>query len=365
MRTKSYQSIQFLRAIAALAVVAFHTDGNVALYGWTPHAFSRVAHYGEIGVDIFFVISGFVIALVSAGAPPGVRTAREFLAARVARIVPIYWLVSAAFAALLLAAPAYFEPWTFGSTHVVAANLLASFVFVPSLNASGLIAPVLNVGWTLNYEAWFYVVFAVALCVTRRPLALVAAVLAGTSLLRLAHGAGVPFLFYTNPIVLEFVAGCCLGTWYARGARLPLRAALAVLVGVIVLHRFYAPTLTEDNRFVVFGLPAFALVATALSLETRVRWGRLMLRLGDASYSLYLTHLLALPLVLKLMLMADRAHRLPGDAVAAIVVLGAVLAGFACHLWLERPLTRLAARWLVRRDATSRTHAKPRPMAAR
>ncbi|MFP4891496.1 acyltransferase family protein [Paraburkholderia sp. EG304] len=345
-----------LRAIAALGVVAFHADGNVSLYGWASHIFPHVSRYGELGVDIFFVISGFVIALVSYGEPPGFGGARKFMLARIARVVPLYWALTALLVVVLAIKPSVFVPWTFGDPRFSLWHVVTSFLFVPSLNWSGLIAPALNVGWTLNYEVWFYIVFAVAMCVTGRPLVVVATVLGITSLMRLVHGASLPFLFYTNPIVLEFVAGCFVGTYYAKGKRIPLVVVLVVLLGVVALRKTYAPTLTDDNRFFVFGLPAFAIVVVALAMEARIRWGRLLGRLGDASYSLYLTHILTFPLVLKLIQTADQQHQLPGDLVCIAVVVSSILVAFACYHLLERPMTRIVGRWLIRRADASNAH---------
>jgi peptidoglycan/LPS O-acetylase OafA/YrhL len=346
MTARHYESIRVLRALAALGVVAFHTEGNVGTYGWASRVFPHFSRYGELGVDVFFVISGFVIALVSYGELQGLEAARKFMAARIARIVPLYWALTAFFVALLAIVPTAFGPARLNLLHVV-----TSFLFLPSINWAGIIAPVINVGWTLDYEAWFYVVFAVAMCVTSRPLIAVAAFLGFTSLLRLAHGSSVPFLVYTDPIVLEFVAGCCVGTYYARGKRIPLVAALVVLLGVIAFRKVYAPTLTDDNRFIVFGLPAFAIVFVALALEARIRWSRLLGKLGDASYSLYLTHVLSVPFTLKAIQIADRQHRLPGDIVCVAAVIGSIVVAFACYRLVERPMTRAVGRRLARRGA--------------
>ncbi|CAM2194906.1 exopolysaccharide production protein ExoZ [Paraburkholderia kururiensis] len=340
---KRYKSIQVLRALAALGVVAFHTEGNVGAYGWAPRVFPHFSRYGELGVDVFFVISGFVIALVSYGEPQGFQAARKFLAARITRIVPLYWALTLLFLALLAIVPS-----AFGHPRLNVWHVITSFLFLPSINWSGVIAPVINVGWTLNYEAWFYVVFAAAMCITSRPLIVVATFLGITSLLRLAHGSGVPFLVYTDPIVLEFVAGCCIATYCARGKPILPGAAFVVLLGVLVLRKLYAPTLTDDNRFIVFGVPAFGIVFAALALEARIRWSSFLGKLGDASYSLYLTHVLSLPFALKVIQMADRQHRLPGDLVCLLVVACSIVAAFACYRLLERPLTRVAGRWLAR-----------------
>lgn len=348
MTTKRYESIQVLRALAALGVVAFHIAVNAGGYGWVSRIFPYFSPYGALGVDVFFVISGFVIALVSYREPQGFQSARKFMAARIARIVPLYWALTALFVLLLAVVPS-----AFGHARLNLWHAVTSFLFLPSINWDGIIAPVIHVGWTLNYEVWFYVVFAVAMCVTSRPLIAVTVFLGFTSLLRLAHGSSVPFVVYTDPIVLEFVAGCCIGNYCAMGKQTPLVAAFAVLLGVLALRKVYAPALTDANRFIVFGLPAFAIVFTALALETRIRWSKLLGKLGDASYSLYLTHVLSVPFSLKGIQIIDRQHRLPGDVVCIATVVGSILVAFACHRLLERPLTKSVGRHLSRRFSVS------------
>ncbi|WP_345813312.1 acyltransferase [Paraburkholderia sp. PREW-6R] len=345
---RKYRSIQTLRALAALGVVAFHTNGNVLVYGWLPELFARVSRYGEIGVDVFFVISGFVMAMVTHGEPVGWASARTFMAARLARVVPLYWLLTALFIALLLVVPG-----AFGNAHFIAWHAITSFLFFPSLNWAHITAPVLGVGWTLNYEMWFYIVFMLAMCATRYRLLLVSALLLLSCSLRWLLDGSVALDFYTNPIVLEFVFGCCVGWLYASGRTVPVRVAGLLLVAVAVAGKVFAPTLTDTNRFLVFGLPALAVVVAGLALEDRVRWSALLERIGDASYSLYLTHVFSVPIAAKVLQVLDRRHRLPGDLACLLVVLVATAVGLACYRWVERPLIRFcrpSRRTRVRKD---------------
>ncbi|SMG46165.1 acyltransferase family protein [Paraburkholderia susongensis] len=340
---RKYRSIQALRALAALGVVAFHTDGIVAAHGWLAHVFPHVSRYGEIGVDVFFVISGFVMALVTHGVPPGPASARSFMFARIARVVPLYWILTALFIAFVAFVPGV--PEAFDHARVTAWHALTSFLFLPSMSWTGIAAPVLGVGWTLNYEMWFYVVFAVAMCVTRRRLLAVGSFLLLTSALHLLPGQGVAFAFYTNPLVLEFVFGCGVGALYASGRTVPVAAAAGLLLAVAAAGAF-APRLTDANRFLVFGLPALAVVAAGLSVESKVRWSAWLERIGDASYSLYLTHLLSMPAVAGIVQLIDARHRLPGDLVGAVVVVASVAIALASYRWVERPASRAVGRWL-------------------
>ncbi|MBB5446480.1 MULTISPECIES: acyltransferase [unclassified Paraburkholderia] len=152
---RKYRSIQALRALAALGVVAFHTDGIVAAHGWLVHVFPRVSRYGEIGVDVFFVIFGFVMALVTRGLPSGIQSARSFICSRIARVVPLYWILTALFIALVaLVSFVPGVPEAFCHARVSAWHALSSFLFLPSMSWTGMAAPVLGVGWTLNYEMY-------------------------------------------------------------------------------------------------------------------------------------------------------------------------------------------------------------------
>jgi peptidoglycan/LPS O-acetylase OafA/YrhL len=332
---RRFESIQALRALAALGVVAFHTNGNVLAYGWFPHFFARVSRFGEIGVDVFFVISGFIMVFVTHGQPSGIASARSFISARISRIVPLYWLLTILFILLLVTVPN-----AFGNAHFNAWNALTSFVFFPSLNWEGITAPVVGVGWTLNYEMWFYLVFAIAMCATRHRVLAAGTFLALTSLMRLLPDGGVVHQFYTNPIVLEFVFGCCVGVFYTSGRTISLPIALAFLLGTAVAVTAFAPTLTEANRFLKFGLPALAVFIVGLSLESKVRWNALLERIGDSSYSLYLTHFFSVPIAVKLLRIVDQQHRISGDVICVVVVLISTVVGLVAYRALERPLGR-------------------------
>lgn len=333
---RRFESIQALRALAALGVVAFHTNGNVLAYGWLPHFFAPISRFGEMGVDVFFVISGFIMVFVTHEQPTGIASARSFIAARISRIVPLYWLLTLLFILLLVIVPN-----AFGNAHFNAWNAITSFVFFPSLNWEGIAAPVVGVGWTLNYEMWFYLVFAIAMCATRHRVLAAGTFLALTSLLRLLPDGGMVHQFYTNPIVLEFVFGCCVGVLYTSGRTISLPAALAFSFVTAVAMAVFSPVFTETNRFIVFGLPALAVFIVGLSLESKVRWNAWLERIGDSSYSLYLTHVFSVPIAVKVLRMVDQQHRISGDVICVVVVLISAVVGLASYWLLERPLGRL------------------------
>ncbi|MEI7432578.1 MAG: acyltransferase, partial [Betaproteobacteria bacterium] len=127
------KTLQILRAIAATSVVYYHVK--------------CLPNFGSFGVDIFFVISGFVMSLIVAN---GESTTR-FAINRVARIVPLYWLLTSAVLVLTLFYPALFD-----STTADFYNYLKSLFFIPYYKESGYLHPMLTMGWSLNYEMFFY-----------------------------------------------------------------------------------------------------------------------------------------------------------------------------------------------------------------
>ena len=317
---------------------------------------------GSAGVDIFFVISGFVMVITAGDGRMGPG---EFAKRRLVRVVPLYWLFTLLMLALLLVGmrPAGVSGWSWS-------NVATSFLFLPQTRADGWPGPILPVGWTLNYEMFFYLVFAMGLCVARgaRLVALIGTVfvaLVGAGMAaRMAAPVGLsfPVRFYTDPILLEFVAGCGLGLMYlqrpaaeagGKDARLRLLGVGLIVAGVA---GFWPGATSELGvgpwRALAFGVPSLLLVAGAVVLEqsglrTKSRWVMLF---GAASYAMYLSHMLILQTIEKL-----SVARLPQSPViialtALVGIVAVVVASIGIHLWIETPLVR----WLRVRSPTAR-----------
>ena len=116
------------------------------------------------GVDIFFVISGFIMVYASSRWFGSARAPRVFLAHRIARIVPLYWATMMVYLAVLL-----LTPWLLNSEYLAPHFVIASFLFIPAARPDGLVQPLYSLGWTLNYEMFFYALFAIAIAFPRRP----------------------------------------------------------------------------------------------------------------------------------------------------------------------------------------------------
>ena len=152
-------SIQILRAAAAMAVVLFHLGDSLARnFGLFP---SNPFPAGSDGVDVFFVISGFIMCYTTAGVDQ--RSPADFAMKRAARIIPIYYLMT-----LVLFAVGLVMPSLLASGSATFEQLAKSLLFIPYERANGAVAPVLFLGWTLNYEMFFYAIFTIALIVAPR-----------------------------------------------------------------------------------------------------------------------------------------------------------------------------------------------------
>jgi peptidoglycan/LPS O-acetylase OafA/YrhL len=268
-------NIQVLRAFGALAVANYHT-------GFTWGVGRPV---GSFGVAIFFVISGFIMAMICDTNP------QHFIARRVARIVPLYWLLTLAVAAMALVAPNLL-----GRTSVNLAVLLKSLFFIP-YKTNGAYFPVLFLGWSLNYEMYFYVLIAGGLLISKRGAAIIAAVVMTLILvaIRVFQFTGA-ISFYARPIIFEFVAGVfcyyCFRVIPTR-AILRLRWPLFFVVGASSLGIIAAAIYVKGGSTpLVVGAASTVLVLCAVLLDkaSLSLRRRSVLLLGDASYVLYLIH---------------------------------------------------------------------------
>ena len=325
-------SIRILRAVTATTVVVHHVliqDGRV---------------FGEFRVDVFFVLSGFVIALALEA---GTTSVRDFIASRLVRIVPLYWL-----ATLLVFFGALLRPDLFNSTTANVPDLLKSLFFIPYRKESGHMFPMLFVGWTLNYEMLFYATSALALWRFRRNVSLVFAAItlmlaAAFLIASLAHSnrAIVEFLAYDR--LLEFPLGIAVWFVWRKGLRIPVALAAFVAIAMYALMTCIEQVWPDVSSLVGNGLPTCLLLISALSLEGLVVDSALtrgLLYLGDASYATYLSH----PFVIEAMrkLVPKVVHgfdvRSPAGVILAVVVASVV--GCVVYRYIDKPLHRAIGR---------------------
>lgn len=318
-------SIQYLRAIAAISVLCFHVSETYGLE----------FKVGAAGVDIFFVISGFIMWVATEGRPVGPR---EFMLRRLIRIVPLYWIATA-----VTFVVAVLKPQFFFNTDLSIGNLIGSLFFLPIMRDETL-HPVVEQGWTLSYEMFFYLIFSISLLLPelRRFWFMIAAMVTVV----IVHYL-VPFSYvrvFSEPVILEFAAGIVIGRLWKQGFRLPFRAAIGLMIAGLVLL-LASDLMAHFDRAVRWGVPAVLLLSGAVFAERERSVPKLAFLhfLGDASYSIYVWHVLTGIMVTALLLRVGVPHA----AQPALIALGSLAFAIVCHLYIERPIlrkTRLARR---------------------
>ena len=305
------KSLQILRFISATLVIISHTYSRV-LRTLDPVLvkntfFSILYPIGHIGVDIFFVLSGFIMMYTNYNKFNS-SCVKNFITKRFLRVAPLYWLITIVCVILLILCPSLFS---YGQ-HLDLSWIVSSFLFLPSHSpSSGVFAPPLGLGWTINFEMYFYSVFAVGLYFKRHialigmSLFFISSCLCGY-LFETTH----PFIIQaTSCLTFEFLIGCFLGYFFSNYHKFfklfKVSSFLLLLIGLgfIYFGVTFLPNLTvsEDfgrglhfERFIFFGLPSVSIVIFFLTFSDYFK-SKILVELGNASYSLYLTQVLAIP----------------------------------------------------------------------
>lgn len=279
-----------------------------------PQGFSAL---GSAGVDVFFVISGFVIYLSS------IRNASNpfsFMAKRLIRVVPLYWMFTLLFLGVYLFSNANAGAAnTYSPLHVVESVLLLSQAFSGAL-------PVLNQGWTLEFEMLFYLLFAIALTLKYWQ----ARIITPTALLLVLVALGaVPSL------LLEFVLGGAIAYLLSRGRASNLTAIISGVLGASSLTLATCYSFEDSQRFIFWGIPSALVVYAAVNLP-QLRGGSVR-KLGAASYAVYLSHIFVIEGVMRFWVVAKiSASSWPLFLIVSFV--GAELAGLMIYTVVDKPI---------------------------
>jgi len=354
-RTK-FDGIQSLRFVAALLVVVTHStfyagerlDPSVPTWS-----------LGTVGVDIFFVISGFVMVISTAGLEGAKDGWKYFGMRRLVRIVPMYWIATTIKLLTLVALPsailhAQLDP---GKT-------ILSYLFLPSRNFEGRVEPLLGVGWTLTFEMFFYFVFTIALLVRAKPIWFCAAVLSICALGNIFRpDEWAPVLVYLDPILLYFLVGMAVGQWTRDRCFHRLLGWMSyVIVLWLVIPLADGEFSGGDAYFLTRHICVAVLVIVVVACEGWMTGHvpRPVIYMGDASYSLYLFHPLIAPIVP--VVLGIVGLRLGGLSVVLSIV-AAVLGAALVFRFVEQPITRYLQGTLpyVRRHAAATIEPVPTP----
>ena len=340
--TDKIENIQALRGVAALLVFFAHIKDAEEAYGAGGDILPHTLFMGVTGVDLFFLISGYVMVHVTADLPRSGAQSARFLFNRAGRIYPLYWAITTVLLVLYAGKKYFFAEDT------PIPNFIASFLLSPDDHY-----PILPVGWTLVHEIYFYVIFGVILLFQKKVLPYFlllwgAAIIAGNMLEFTKQGAGPQVWF--NALTLEFIAGCFIAIAVKRGITTSARPALIIgSIWLLLLFILGANHLYPDvmgsflKRALIFTPPYALLLYGAVALERRHSKiaPRLLIRAGDISYALYLVHVPVFLIIGKVL--SFFAGPGFGDnllLITATTFVG-IFAAIVAHQWIELPLLRL------------------------
>ncbi|BDU18961.1 acyltransferase [Dyella sp. GSA-30] len=363
----SYRNIQGMRAIAALLVISCHSFQNLEPMRahWARPFFLSL---GPMGVDIFFVISGFIIYQVMQRSIASMDTAGRgrvvyaFAMKRIIRIYPLYWFVFGASCLWVAwAAPMTPPPERLPLLLALVGNL-------PNYRVP--------VAWTLTFEVYFYAVAAVSLLLFARRamvgLAIWFAIVGTAALLDLWSPWGKPLDFVFAPIVLEFLLGVAVAILVERGGH---RFHAALLVGAVIWLSigtwFMRPSefalrvehwgvqvaisRTYGLHVICWGIPAAVLIYEIIALEIAQRWimPRMLQYLGNASFSIYLWHFAVFTAVAEIFARLGWVGVVSSTWLTAAMIAIALGIALLSYHFLEKPSLRLFGQWFLGRGVSS------------
>lgn len=330
--SEKLHSIQWLRAIAALGVALFHL--SVAEQAYSPYrTLSFMNPSGQYGVDLFFVISGFVITYTSWHKIGQRRALKSYLWQRFSRIYPLYWIMTA----ILII-------WFTLTGSAKNLDILASLLLIGE--GKNLF---LGAAWTLVFEQYFYLVFGLLFIIGRHAFFLFIGAWAF-----MAFSSHAPVI--SSPLVFEFLGGTLIAWWYLH---FPIsRRVAAILLGIGISYvlavyippapRYFEDALEPSYRVMIACFPMMCLVMACLGIEklfcVNNSFARVMNLLGNASYAIYLSHMLTIGIMRRITAMLLPAGEV-WHVIGLVVTTGAILvAGILCHFLVEKPMLRWCRR---------------------
>lgn len=330
------KSLQILRAVAAISVVYFHI-GSAASTSIT------IPVFGSFGVDIFFVISGFVMAMVvSNGQGP-----RSFVISRLSRIIPLYWILTTCL--LLLAA---IKPELLNSTTVNLLNYLKSLFFIPYFKENGTLYPMLSVGWTLNYEMFFYFCIWISLIFSKRYYIHSTIILISIFYFVVSTYIenDVTTLFFGNTLIFEFVFGMLLYKIFILRKFKNYSYIYIVIATFSYGFMCYAESSKLSiNRIIIYGIPSILLIYSMLNLENLFTNANrkivsFLTNIGDESYATYLSHFYVVEGVRRILYLKFNLLNPYSIFGATLIVILALIVGHFLYVFIDKPISTYCKR---------------------
>lgn len=322
-------SVQILRAVAVLMVVLFHVLNKAQTIGVTE---SQPFTVGAAGVDLFFIISGFIMVYITNNRNVSFS---DFISKRLIRILPLYWFMTTIAAVVYILYPSLINSQNGNTT------IINSYTLFPTADTL-----LLTVAWTLRYEFIFYFIFSFSILLGMQKYFICAAIITMLTSLSFFNPQGFYTSFITNPIMIEFVIGMAL-YYLVENIKKGSYSYLMIITGIATLLATNMLGYDIDYRVLCYSTSMALIFLGVTTLEHRIKGSdnmasRIFKRTGDASFSIYLTHIFSIGIV-----SFAFNHHVPlfnRVTFIPISIAFSVIAGIICYEFIEKPLTSAVRR---------------------
>ncbi len=340
MHSHKFENIQALRGIAVMLVVFLHLLVVEKKYGHGLILLPQFFNIGAAGVDIFFVISGFIMATVIQGQFQQPNAVSQFLISRFTRIYPLYWFYSLLVLFIFITHPNWVNQSEGGQV-----NILKSFLLIPQNHL-----PLLLVGWTLIHEIYFYLIIALFLFLPEKYFSRCLYLWLGLIILINFNkpDMGATLTLITHPLTCEFIMGCYISRLIKINQ--PKICWFLLTLSIILLCTgFYNYQHTYPNidiqgwyRVIIYGVPSMLLVYACVSLEKlSLLLPRFLQIIGDASYSIYLGHVLILSALGRIFSLFPITNVFIHLVSFSLMILMVIFCGMISYKYIEKPLIKV------------------------
>lgn len=325
------KTLQAGRAAAAFAVAAYHLSIIMGepRYGGE-EVFREYTRQGNLGVDFFFVLSGFIILFAHFKDIDNPGAVGKYLYRRFVRIFPVYWLYTLGFVAVFALA---------GGTVAKVPSTVSDWVTSLTLIRFTDAAPPLTVAWTLFHEVAFYATFAILIINKRLGIAVFILISAISVLLYHfpAEEERTPFNVYTSAYNLYFLLGMGAYLLYRRGGSGVVEFTLGLVILVVTMAGILIP---HPMLPLTFALAMALLLAGVTKFEAagKIDVPKFITLAGDASFTIYLTHTNFQGTLLKIMKATGLQNTVGNELTYVIVLVGTIVLGCVAYLIIEKPI---------------------------